>query len=164
MYKVLIVMGLALLSACSATGPKFNAVSHPTNDSLIYVYRPDLFQNGAISPGIVVDNEERLLLQNNGYTYFYLPPGQHQFSILLSDRYTPAEPTKLLMEAGAVYYLKLVTGNIFNSMPGVGLSVNRKFGLISVEEEIGKAEIQDCRYLNPSESKKFSKSYFLESN
>lgn len=164
MYKILISLGLALLSACSATGPKFSAVSHPTGDSLVYIYRPDVFQNGAISPGIVVDNEEKLLLQNNGYTYFYMQPGEHQFSILLSDRYTPAEPTKLVMEAGSVYYLKMVTGNVFNTMPGLGLSVNRSFGLINVKTEIGQYEIQDCRYLNPSESKKFSKSYFLESN
>ncbi len=164
MYKILIAMSLALLSACSATGPKFNAVSNPTNDSLVYIYRPKLFQNGAISPGIVVDNEEKLLLQNNGYTYFYLQPGEHQFSVLLSDRYTPAEPTKIFMEAGAVYYLKLFTSNTFNSMPGVGLSINRRFALIDVKDEVGKAEIGECRYLNPSESKKFSKSYFLESN
>lgn len=162
LYKILIAMGLALLSACSATGPKFNAVANPTNDSLVYIYRPNVFQNGAISPGIVVDNEERLLLQNNGYTYFYLQPGEHQFEILLSERYTPAEPTKLIIKPGEVHYIKLHTGNYSAGSRLAGYV--RKFALVNVEEQVGRVEIEECRYLNPSESKKFSKSYFLEEN
>ena len=40
-----------------------------------------------ISPGVLIDGEEKFLMQNSAYSFFYLNPGLHTFTLKLSDRY-----------------------------------------------------------------------------
>src|SRR5690349_15073399 len=75
-----------LLTACSASGPAFTPAAAPTpNTALVYIYRPSRIMIVPVSPGILIDGEERISMKNNAYSFFYLPPGRHSFALKPSD-------------------------------------------------------------------------------
>lgn len=164
--RVVVLLCIFVITGCATVGPKFSGMPDVSDKALVYVYRPDKFQNGGISPGFIVDGEERLLIKNNGYTYFYLSPGDHNFSLLLSERYSNIQPMQLTMLPGKVYYLRVFTSAEvkvqFIAFSVFGYSANRQFSIGYVENSVGEAEVTECVYLDPSKSKKFSKSIFME--
>jgi len=105
----------------------------------------------------MIDGEEKFLMQNNGYSFFYLRPGVHTFALKLSDRWEGLAQVQVNTEASRSYYLRVDTGF------GPGVFV-RNFRILRVADHIGQEEIKECGYLDPAQSKKFSKSYVLEDN
>ena len=112
-----------------------------------------------ISPGVMIDGEEKFLIQNNGYSFFYLNPGVHTFTLKLSDRWKGLAQAQVDIEATRTYYLRVDT-DVDHHLP---LFV-RNFRIVRVADHIGREEIKECGYLDPEKSKKFSKSYLLEDN
>ena len=110
-----------------------------------------------ISPGVLIDGEEKFLIQNGGYSFFYLKPGVHTFTLKLSDRWEGLAQVQVNTEPTQSYYLKVDTGL------GPELFV-RNFRIVKVADPIGQEEIKECGYLDPAQSKRFSKSYVLEDN
>ena len=110
-----------------------------------------------ISPGILIDGEEKFLMQNSAYSFFYLNPGLHTFTLKLSDRYERLAQVQLNTQANRTYFVKVET----NFGPGM---FGRSFKIASVPDDIGQEEIQECGYLDPAQSRKFSKSYIQEEN
>lgn len=145
--NVITVLVLLWLASCSATGPKFQPAPSPTaGSSLVYVYRPDSWQNESISPAIIIDGRERFVLKNNGYSFFYLKPGSHTFALELSERYQGYGRVELKTEAGRSYYLRVDTAM------GVGIGFTKSFELVRVAEDRARDEIKDCVYLDPKKS------------
>ncbi|MDH5630798.1 MAG: DUF2846 domain-containing protein [Gammaproteobacteria bacterium] len=97
-----------LLSACSATGPKFSPVQIQSQDkSLLYVYRNDLFCLGGRSPDIHVDNKKIDALSNNGYISVDISPGPHFIEAKgLFD--LPSTSIKIEAEPMKSYYVKWI--------------------------------------------------------
>jgi len=153
-----IVVLLLLLSGCSAMGSRFQQATPPSAElSLVYIYRLSAWGNILISPAILIDGDEKLLLKNNGYSFFYLPPGLHTIRLKLSDRYKGLAEVQVNTEANRSYYVRVDT----SASLGIGV---RTFGIGRVPDEIALEEIKDCNYLDPEKSGKFSKSYILEDN
>lgn len=158
--RAMVLFCILVLTGCAAVGPKFSSMPEVSDKSLVYVYRPEVFQNCGISPALMVDHDEKLLIKNKGYTYFYLEPGEHDFALQLSDRYNSVLPTQVTMQSGKVYYMKVFTSNEFTNQYA-GFTVRRLFSIDLVENNIGEAEVSKCVYLDPSKSEKFSKSIFM---
>lgn len=75
-----LLLAVLLLSACSATGPKFSVAAQPTkNEALIYLYRPDALFYGGIQSHFYVDGNKVASLNKEGYSAFYLPPDAYMF-------------------------------------------------------------------------------------
>jgi uncharacterized protein DUF2846 len=143
----LAVLLLLFAASCSATGPKFQPAPAPAADaSLVYIYRPDSWQNASISPAIILDGRERFVLKNNGYSYFYLKPGPHTFALELSEKYQGYGRVELKTEAGRSYYIRVDTAM------GVGIGFTKTFEMVRVAEERARNEIKDCGYLDPKKS------------
>ena len=141
------ILGFLLLTGCSAAGPKFQSAPAPAaNASLVYVYRPDSWQNASLSPAIIIDGRERFLLKNNGYSFFYLKPGPHTFALEMSEKYEGYSRIDLKTEANRSYYIRVDTAM------GFGAGITKTFGLVAVREETAREEIKDCRYLDPKKS------------
>jgi hypothetical protein len=155
---IAILLSSLLLSACSASGPAFTPAAAPERSSaLVYIYRPGRIMIAPVSPGILIDGEERILMKNNGYSFFYLPPGKHSFALLLSDRYKGLAHVNTDLQSGHTYFLK-VDGD--HSSFGMFKSIS--FRLLPVSEQTARDEIGECKYLDPAKSDKFSKSYLFE--
>lgn len=110
-----------------------------------------------ISPAVLIDDEEKFLMHNSGYTFYYLKPGLHTFTLKLCDRYDGLAQIQIDTQATQSYFVKVET-NFTQGMFG------RVFRIVRVADNIGAKEIQECGYLDPSQSGKFSKSYILEDN
>lgn len=155
--RIAVLLSPLLLAACSASGPAFTAAAAPAvNSALVYIYRPSRIMIAPVSPGIVIDGEERILMKNNGYSFFYLPPGRHSFALLLSDRYKGLAHVNMDLQEGHTYFLK-VDGD--HSSFGMFKSIS--FRLLPVSEQTAREEIGECKYLEPAKSEKFSKSYLF---
>jgi len=142
-----------LLAGCSAMGPSFEPAAPPTAESsLVYIYRPSQWDLTPVSPGILIDGTERVLLKNNGYSFFYLQPGVHTFTLKLSDRYEGVAQVKMNLEAGRSYFVKVDGESTYGFFKSIS------FRIIRVPEEIARGEIVACNYLDPEKSGKFSKS------
>jgi transposase len=138
---------LLWLASCAATGPKFQPAPAPTGgSSLVYVYRPDSWQNASISPAIILDGRERFVLKNDGYSYFYLKPGPHTFALEMSEKYQSYGRLELKTEAGRSYYLRL------DAAMRIGIGITKGFELVRVAEDRARDEIKDCAYLDPKKS------------
>jgi len=155
--SIAILLSSLLLAGCSAAGPAFSPAAPAANSALVYIYRPSRIMIAPISPGIVIDGEERILMKNNGYSFFYLPAGKHSFALKLTDRYKGLAQVNADVQSGHTYFLK-VDGD--HSSFGMFKSIS--FRLLPVEERTGREEIAECKYLDPAKSEKFSKSYLFE--
>jgi hypothetical protein len=101
---------LFALTACSAVGTRFQSAAPPSAElSLVYIYRPSSWKNMLISPAVLIDGEEKFLIQNGGYSFFYLKPGLHNFTLRLSDRYKGLAQIQVKTEAKRAYFVKVET-------------------------------------------------------
>lgn len=148
-----------LISGCSATGPVYKSIDVPQDGkSILHIYRPKAFQNSLISPGIVLDGNEVLLLKNGGYTYIPVAEGVHLLNVKLSDDYSGSSELKIHTKSKTKSFVKLTTYN-----QGIGGNrFERVFYLEEVPNHIAENEISECRYIDPENSGKHRKSIFVD--
>lgn len=109
---------ISLLLSCAATGPLFTEAPAPSGkEGLIYIYR---IPSGAFSGRdsyFYINDINVADLSANGYTYFYLPPGNYE----IKQQWPidmPRKPlvTNLSLKAGETVYYTFGTsaeGNLF---------------------------------------------------
>jgi hypothetical protein len=147
-----ILLSTLLLAGCSASGPAFTPAAAPEPTSaLVYIYRPNRIMVRPTSPGILIDGEERILMKNNGYSFFYLPPGIHSFALLLSDRSKGLAHVNMDLQSGHTYFLK-----VDGDHDSFAMFKSTAFRLLPVSEQNAREEIGECKYLVPARSEKFS--------
>ncbi|MFZ6719446.1 hypothetical protein [Undibacterium sp. Ji49W] len=149
-----------LLSACSATGPKFSVATQPTkNEVLIYLYRPDAIFFGGIQSYFYVDGTKVASLNKEGYTAFYLPPGTHLFKQHWAgmDNAKDTIQFSIELEPGETRYYRLTIGlQSFGMAPGyksVFISASHKWAITNVPESDALREIGLTNYQPPFDVK-----------
>ena len=159
--KIIPLILVFLLSGCASTltGPLYKEVSAPNDGrSHLYIYRPDVFTNSLIAPGIVLNNKEVFLLENGGYTILNLNPGINKINIKLSDNYKGHSELKIDAKENKKYFVKLVT---YNETIDI-YKFKRVFRLDPVDEIMSNNELKKCRFINAEKSEEFEKSILYD--
>jgi hypothetical protein len=136
------------VASCAATGPKFTELSSsistlPPDTGRIYIYRTT-FLGAAVQPEVKLNGEVIGKAVPDGFFYADRKPGDYE--ILTS---TEVDRTlSLTLNSGQVRYVRLDIS--------LGFFVGHVFPVL-VEDEIGKKEIQGCKYLEYKHIEKKSK-------
>jgi hypothetical protein len=130
-----IALALVLLcDACAAQGKKFEPANAPSNDAIIYVYRPYSFFGSLIHPVVRCGNQSAEI-GPGGYHAFVVPPGHVTCSSgteTVDQLDIDAEPR--------VYYVR--------QRIGWGLMIGRP-QLNPIDTDEAQAEIQSCCVREP---------------
>lgn len=128
----------ALLLASCATGPAYVKVDKiPDGMGLVYIYRPWVYQGGAISYDVIADSIVRTRLDNGGYYPFLSRTGEVEIWAKTESK----SSVTLYIEEGQTYYIK---GSV-----AMGAFVGRPH-LTIVPPEVGEKEIPKRRLLTES--------------
>jgi hypothetical protein len=159
MLRALYIAIILALTGCAVTGPSFTAIEHiAAGQGVVYVYRPDLFVNKGIKPGISVDGQEYAALPAGGYMPFSLNEGIHHFGVILSKNYSGNAGATMLVTAGAKSFLRLDT-----FIEGAGYQrIRRVFRLTPVSDQVGDSEIKSSTLVDPNSGNLFSSSIFFD--
>jgi hypothetical protein len=139
---------LALLAACTASGPAFQPLSQrPSGQGIVYVYRP---QGEAVgrgeTPYIEIAGKNMGMLKAGGYISLTLPPGEHEVTVRQAMLFVPTlwDTVTIAVAPGSVSYIRVdqrVTrvGNagFFSAMQQVFIE--------EVSAETGQNEIADTK-------------------
>jgi hypothetical protein len=127
-----ILPALLLLTACAATGPKFESEAAPPEDrATVYVYRESGFVGGGVAYTVSANGVEIAALPAGGYFVYHAAPGEVEFTA----RTEAKTSVTIDARAGATYYIK---GTI-----GVGFFVGHPH-LTVVPNDVGAKEIAEC--------------------
>ena len=87
MYRPMLIIATFLLSACSATGPKYSELQKQPLDgkSEIVVYRLSQLAASGGCYRVKVDGVQVGILANGGYVRKIVDPGNHKVSIMLRE-------------------------------------------------------------------------------
>jgi hypothetical protein len=152
----LLPLAMLLLSACSATGPKFTEAAQPAaNETLIYMYRPEKDFFFAIQSHFYIDGKKVVSLNNGGYSAFYLAPGTHTFK----QHWTGMDSAKETVEfpitvaAGESHHYRLTIAlDSFMILPayrGASFVASHKWVVEDVEQSEAIEQMGYTRYQSP---------------
>jgi len=151
--SLLVVFFMTVLSGCSATllkGEKFKQANPPSAEhALVYIYRPNSTPY-LLSPDVFLDGKKIMELGNQGYSYRYLKPGEHDIKVawsFMSGRQDLAGKVKV--EAGKTYFIRS-HGHVFYT----GAYYSSSGYLTTVPAEHALKEINHCIYIKPGNVKK----------
>lgn len=109
-----LLIGL-LVSACSASGPRYRPVAPSSGEAIINVYRPDRFPGSANVYHLVANGQHIAEVSNGGYCVYRAEPGNVSFSTELRPGVGTILPALLMKEqelitvpaeAGETYYVR----------------------------------------------------------
>ena len=145
---LLVVLLFVFLPGCSTTllkGPKFKQANAPTDSqALVYIYRPNSTPY-LLSPDVFLDGKKAMELGNQGYTYRYLKPGEHDIKVAWSFMSGRQDlEGKVKVEAGKTYFIRshghvAYTGTYYSSSGY----------LTTVPATDALKEINHCIYIKP---------------
>ena len=152
--KFLIACLFLLIGGCALSGPKYERIQDiPVSKAALYIYRPDIFLNGGIVPGLKLDRQEYAAIPPGGYLPFLLDEGPHEIELVFSENYGGVTPFKLTVDRNSEYFVRVET-EIWNG--------TRSFRLSIVDHDIGYREIVNNKLIDPVTGKRFSKSLIFE--
>jgi len=130
-WSVRAFVAAAVLSACAATGPKYEAVASSlplveTAKARVFLLRPSQFQAGGAAAPIAVDGKAMGELPNASFLYVDIEPGEHTLTI---DRWDyPGKFTLVLtLQAGETRYIEVAPRGSAATAGAVG----SMFGLLT---------------------------------
>jgi hypothetical protein len=154
------ILVVLLLSACSATGPKFSLAAQPAKtEALVYLYRPDAPYYGGIQSHFYVDGNKVASLNKEGYSALYLSPGVHMFKQHWTgmDNAKDTVQFQLELEPGETRYYRLTIAlksfGIAPAYRGLFISANHAWAIANVEELEALNEIRLTHYQPPFDIK-----------
>jgi len=105
---------MAVLSACSATGPIYQSAPAPSDtDALVYIYRPEGQTLRLRDSYFYVNGINIADLSPEGYTWFHVPAGSYSIKQSWPADISPWEDKSLVLPAtwrpGQTYYYRLYT-------------------------------------------------------
>ena len=135
------------IASCAATGPKFAELSSsistwPPDTGRIYIYRTT-FLGAAVQPEVELNGEVIGKAVPQGFFYADRKPGDYE--VLTSTEVD--RRLSLTLNSGQVRYVRLDIS--------WGFFVGHVFPVL-VEDEVGKKEIQECRYVEYKKTEKQS--------
>jgi len=134
----LFVMVVFMLGGCATTGPKFTefapSISNMAPDTgRIYIYRPSSL-GAAVRPDVKLNGE--VIGEAISYGFFYVDRTPGNYEIMTSTEVS--RKLSMTLDKGQTRYVRL---NI-----SIGFFVGHVYPEL-VEDEEGKKEIEDCRYI-----------------
>ncbi len=152
--RILILIATLVISGCAATGPAYSELKPiRENTGILYIYRPAKFLNSAVSPGIIIDEQEYAVLPHGGYMVFELDAGIHNIGLKLSDRYSGSASIGIQILPHTSAYVLLDTWNE-NAI---------SFALKPQVSDTAIEVINTCKRQD-SNGPRFSKSFFWSNN
>lgn len=137
-----VVSGLALMSGCATSGPKFSKVENiPEGKGLIYIYRPSAFKGGAIFYDVNVNDKVVTTLRSGGYFPHFANAGENEVWAKTEAK----SSVTLDVKPGKTYYVKGETR--------IGFLMGRP-ELTIQPPEVGAAEVAECNLLVPDPPEK----------
>jgi len=113
------------------------------NQAGLYIYRPPAMANGLYSTQINVDRKNHFEVNSGQLKYIQLPTGQHQITLQTAVKFTGNHVSRLDMQAGKTYFLRIVT--TLNLATGDNYQPYRRtFNLQKVGENTAIEEITRC--------------------
>lgn len=152
MFKKIIVLvsALLLLSACSATGPKFSQLERlDINQAKIYIYRPWAMLDGAAAPTIKIDGVDRFDLSNGGYEVITLSSGTHKLTVkkgaFMSNWRAEEMTIEYKFDANKNYFVRLSAE--LHDVGGYGsvISVSGNYGFGLIKESFAMNELKELK-------------------
>ena len=99
-----IVVTCAVLMGCSASGPMFVPLENtPSDQGIIYVYRPSSFVGAAIRPKVEIDGQFICKLPNGGYCAYSCDPGE----VVVSAKTETRRTLTITVKPGEAYYVRM---------------------------------------------------------
>jgi len=78
--RYLALVCVALLSSCTANGPRFISVEEaPADKAVVYIFRPLQYNNSLRRINIAINKVKYTALDNGGFAIARLEPGYHTF-------------------------------------------------------------------------------------
>ena len=146
LQRFILVFALLSASACSNKASTFVAAPQDSDKgSVVYIYRPSSSTNFMMSPGVVIDGDEKFKIGSGDYRYVYLPAGDHAIGLDPTDRYFTDAAITLNVEADKSYYLRVKTSLKFEPEK----MNTRRFWIDVVDEKKALSEIGDTEYAGP---------------
>jgi hypothetical protein len=115
----------------------------PDGHGVVLVYRPRLFVNSMIKPGMRVDKREYPALPGGNFLVFVLSDGEHEFDLILSDHYDGSAARKIRVVAGEKTYVRLDT-----SFEQGSRTTQRLFRLSPVTMDEAVPQIVKCKKID----------------
>ena len=156
------------LASCSATGPKFQALSEPQKDkALVYFVRPKSFTAATRSIKISINDVPFADIRNCGYTIAELKPGQYKFKQGFYHMFGDSPATKQVrtisaqLKSGDIYFAAFQASSEFGSgetayIPVsyspyliVPIQVAFDFGFGFIDEGPAIEMLNECYYEEP---------------
>jgi len=137
-FKLIPVLVLSFfMASCAASGPKFTELSNsistlPPDTGRIFIYRTS-FLGAGVQPEVKLNGEIIGKAIPQGFFYADRKPGNYE--VLTSTEVD--RRLSLTLNSGQVRYVRLDVS--------FGFFVGHVFPVL-VEDEVGKSEIQECRY------------------
>jgi hypothetical protein len=146
------VFALFSIVGCVSSQPKPGQVmAVAEKGSVVYIYRPNSFSNVVISPSVFIDGKERFLISNDKYTFVHVSPGKHAIKLNLENHYRGNFELMLNVKPNQAYFVRVDTSMKFvQSQPYI-----RSFSLNAVIDEVGLADIKECKYMKPEMPSKY---------
>ncbi|WP_440877642.1 DUF2846 domain-containing protein [Thalassotalea sp. PLHSN55] len=152
MFKkiILLVSMLLLLSACSATGPKFSQLeSLDINQAKVYIYRPWAMLDGAAAPTVQINGTDRFNLSNGGYEVITLSPGTHKFTVkkgaFMSNWRADEMNIEYKFEANKNYFVRLSAELQDAGVYGSVISISGSYGFALINESFAINELKEVK-------------------
>lgn len=134
-----LLLALAGLSGCMAMGPRYQeATLNEIDDVAVYVYRPAVFANSAVSAEVFLDDVPIGTLTNGGYLVKITKAGRHFVSMAIPPN-GKVQKMKYL-SGGEAAFIKLDTYNVTS-----GYTITRNYQLLDMPEEVARPEIAEAR-------------------
>ena len=152
MFKkiIFIISVTLLLTACSATGPKFTQLENlDANQAKVYIYRPWAMLDGAAAPTIQIDGVDHFNLGNGGYEVVTLSPGVHKLTVkkgtFMSNWRADQMDIEFKFEANKNYFVRLSAELKNAGVYGSVISVSGNYGFALINESFALNELKEIK-------------------
>lgn len=105
----LLIVLLASLSSCNATGQPYRPGEPVAGKSSLYIYRVRAFTGSAFSWDVYLDEEKLTELRSGGYYYTTISPGSHTILVKIPQGLS----LNVLTEPDQAYYYRLGVSTSF---------------------------------------------------
>jgi hypothetical protein len=148
--KIFLITTLLLLTACSATGPKFSQLeSLDFNQAKVYIYRPWAMLDGAAAPTIQIDESDRFDLSNGGYEVISLSPGIHKLTVkkgaFMSNWRADEMNIEYKFEKNKNYFVRLSAELQDVGVYGSVISVSGNYGFALIQDSFALNELKEVK-------------------
>ncbi len=145
MNKLNYLLLLMLLVTASCVTKKSAFIEVDVNHKtlpVVYIYRLHSMSNIMLSPDVFIDGEKKFNIKNKSYEYISMSPGEHNFKLALTERFSGVQQIKVSVKPNEIIYLRINTALKFE----MNKPYSRSFDIEKVEKKIAFREMQQTEF------------------